>query len=145
MTRKGVTVPDWRVGIDVVVVDEVERSITHFGDRYLRRVYTERELDSCRKGSSLIASRLATCFAVKEATIKVLQPVDRRPDLRSIDVSRTQRGTYEVRLSGDAAHSAGAAGLGNLFVSARAVPGAAIATVIAKCAESASAASAAQN
>ena len=37
-----------RVGIDLVSVEEVADSVRHFGDRYVTRIYTSHEIDSCR-------------------------------------------------------------------------------------------------
>ena len=36
-----------RVGADLVTVGQVSDSIACFGDRYLRRIYTEQEIASC--------------------------------------------------------------------------------------------------
>jgi holo-[acyl-carrier protein] synthase len=102
-----------RVGTDLVRVHEVAASITRFGDRYLRRVYTDHELTSC--GGE--PSRLAARFAAKEATIKVLRPADARPDWRAIEVRRHASGACDLHLSGTAAAQASAAGITSLAVS----------------------------
>jgi len=58
----------YRVGMDIVEVSDVEGSIARFGDRYLRRVFTQREISACDDGSDVRC--LATCFAAKEAALK---------------------------------------------------------------------------
>ena len=63
-----------RVGTDVVAVHQVADSVARFGPRYLQRVYTDHELDSCAGSPTFRAARLAARFAAKEATIKVLRP-----------------------------------------------------------------------
>ncbi len=64
-----------RVGVDLVSVLDVAESIKHFGDRYLRRVYSPDELVTCRSADGVpLAHRLAARFAAKEATIKALAP-----------------------------------------------------------------------
>ena len=66
-----------RIGVDVVEVAEVAASIGRFGQRYLDRVYTVRELADCGADKpSVLASRLAARFAAKEAVTKVLAPSD---------------------------------------------------------------------
>lgn len=71
------------VGIDIVDLDEIEESLARHGERYLRRVYTERECASweCARradvaGRNQALRRLGAFFAVKEATLKVLEPDD---------------------------------------------------------------------
>ena len=56
-------------GIDLVDVREVDASVARFGDRYLRRIYTEQEIRSCGRGEPRFASRLAARFAAKEAVL----------------------------------------------------------------------------
>ena len=52
------------VGIDLVGYEEIAETLRR-GDRYLRRIYTDEELDSCGASPRL----LAACFAAKEATM----------------------------------------------------------------------------
>jgi holo-[acyl-carrier protein] synthase len=106
-----------RVGVDVAAVADVAASIERFGERYLRRVFTEHELDSCRARSSVAAARLAARFAAKEATLKVLQPDDVRPDWRSMEVHRGASGVCALRLSETAAALAAGAGIRHLALS----------------------------
>lgn len=102
-----------RVGCDLLAVADVQQSIEQFGVRYLRRVYTPRELASC--GGA--AHRLAARFAAKEAAIKVLRPGDVALPLLSIEIIRKYGGWCEVALFGPAAALARAGGLADLQVS----------------------------
>ncbi len=34
-------------GIDIEDIEEVNDSLSHFGDRYLRRIYSDLEIDEC--------------------------------------------------------------------------------------------------
>jgi holo-[acyl-carrier protein] synthase len=106
-----------RVGADVVAVHQVADSVACFGDRYLRRVYTEHEIASCVGSPSAAAAGLAARFAAKEATIKVLRPTDHQPDWRSIEVRKNPGGWCSMSLSGHAAVLADEAGIGELEVS----------------------------
>ena len=54
--------------MDIVDVSDIELSIARFGDRYLRRVFTQREISACDDGSDVRC--LARCFAAKEAALK---------------------------------------------------------------------------
>ena len=106
-----------RVGADVVEVRCIAESIARFGDKYLTRVYTEHEIDSCVGSAQVTASGLAARFAAKEATIKVLRPDSHQPEWRSIEVIRHPEGWCSIELSGQAKELASAAGLDDLAVS----------------------------
>jgi holo-[acyl-carrier protein] synthase len=105
------------VGVDLTRVAEVAASIERFGDRYLRRLFTEHELSSCRGRPETVAAGLAARFAAKEATIKVLKPEAARPDWRSMEVRRAPSGACEMHLTDYAARLAVAAGITDLAVS----------------------------
>jgi holo-[acyl-carrier protein] synthase len=122
-----------RVGADLVMVDHVADSIACFGDRYLRRVYTDHEIDSCGGAPSVASAGLAARFAAKEAALKVLRPTGYRPQWRSIEVRRHDGGWCTMSLSGYAAELATQAGLGELAVSLTHEEGIAGAVVVALC------------
>jgi holo-[acyl-carrier protein] synthase len=122
-----------RVGADLVAVRQVSDSLARFGDRYLRRIFTEREIAACAGLPSIDAARLAARFAAKEATIKVLRPADLQPDWRSIEVCRHSDGHCSMSLSGHAAALATQAGIAELAVSLTHEEGIAAAVVIALC------------
>ena len=109
--------PKVAVGVDVVAVDEVQAALAHFGDRYLRRVFTTHEI-ACSSGEGQVRARhLAARFAAKEATMKALGPSDWLPDWRSIEVRQDESGRCALRLSGHAAELARQAGLSDFAVS----------------------------
>jgi holo-[acyl-carrier protein] synthase len=100
-----------RVGIDMVSIDSVRESIREHGDRYLKRIFTERELSDCNTNQGLITERLAARFAAKEATLKVLRPVDEPVPWRTIEIVRHEAGWVAIKLSGRAAALAAEADL----------------------------------
>lgn len=55
-------------GVDLVEISRVGRILAHYGDRFLKRIYTPAEL-LCSKGQ---ATELAVRFAAKEAVSKAL-------------------------------------------------------------------------
>ena len=120
-----------RIGTDVVDISEVAQSLQRFGDRYARRVFTEGELGSWRRGDVTAAADLAERFAAKEAAIKVLAPGERGLDWRSVEVSRDQRGGCALSLSGTAAALAHEAGADQLSLSISSAGGLAMAVVVA--------------
>lgn len=89
-----------RIGMDLVEISEVARSISDFGDRYLRRVFAEHELLGCRTHSGdPDVERLAARFAAKEATIKALDIAD-ATELTHIVVVNAANGRPELQLLG---------------------------------------------
>jgi holo-[acyl-carrier protein] synthase len=101
-----------RVGIDLASVDAVRESIEQHADRYLERVYTADELRDCGAPGEIDAERLASRFAVKEATMKCLRPAaDDAVPWSTISVHRDDVGTIDVALSGRAAELADDAGI----------------------------------
>jgi holo-[acyl-carrier protein] synthase len=75
-----------RVGCDVVAIEDVEDSLAAFGDRYLRKIFTAREINDCRGSDRL--HRLAARFAAKEAVIKAFAEPDMPYPWREIEVTR---------------------------------------------------------
>jgi len=122
-----------RVGMDLTSVAEVEDSVARFGDRYVRRIFTRHEIESCTQGDDVASSGLAARFAAKEATIKVLRPRQALPDYRSIQVRRHPEGWCEIELSGTAAEMAEAEGVRYLALSLTHEAGMAAAVVVAVC------------
>jgi holo-[acyl-carrier protein] synthase len=121
-----------RVGTDVVAVHQVADSVARFGPRYLQRVYTDHELNSCAGSPSVRAASLAARFAAKEATIKVLRPADEPVPWQSIELVRHPSGWIDLGLSGRAAALAADQGLGDFAVSVSHEAGFATAVVIAQ-------------
>jgi holo-[acyl-carrier protein] synthase len=90
------------VGMDLVEVAQVARSVEAFGERYLRRVFTAAEIAYCMGGSRDPAPHLAARFAAKEATLKALRQGDEVVDWRSVEVRRRSDGSCEIALHGSA-------------------------------------------
>ncbi|HET7051060.1 MAG TPA: 4'-phosphopantetheinyl transferase superfamily protein [Solirubrobacteraceae bacterium] len=100
------------VGIDLVAHEEIAEALRR-GDRYLRRIYTDEELDDCGTNPRL----LAACFAAKEATMKALSRTDQPIPWRAIEL-RMRRGSQpSLELTGAAASLADHRGVTRLSVS----------------------------
>ena len=119
-----------RVGIDLVSVDAVREAIETHAERYLERVYTEREVADCSSPDGVDPQRLAGRFAAKEATLKVLRPLDVGLSLRAIEVCRSPGGWVELSLSGTAAELARESGLHEFSLSISHEPEYATAVVV---------------
>ena len=124
------------LGVDLISVKEVSRSLERFGERYIRRVFTSREAAYCRAGiGPVAAARFAVRFAAKEATLKALRPEDPSGDWRSIEVRRHDpSGWCDVVLHGEMAALAVHQGIETLALSMSHDEDHAIAVVVAQAA-----------
>lgn len=95
------------VGVDAVEIGRIAAVLRGFGDRFLHRVYTTREIDHCRGK----AHELAVRFAAKEAVSKALGTGLRGVAWREIEVLSDRRGKPLVHLHGRAARRAEELGL----------------------------------
>ena len=59
------------IGLDATEIRRIERVLERFGDRLLRRVFTDHEIAYCLRRPRP-APRLAGRFAVKEAAMKAI-------------------------------------------------------------------------
>ena len=119
------------LGVDIQSMDEVATSLALFGERYLKRIFGEREIEECRVNRDDIARGLAVRFAAKEAVIKALEPHDHIPPWRTIGVLLTLERGPLVMLSGEAYDLARAKGIESITLSVACARYYAIATVIA--------------
>lgn len=110
-------VPRVSVGVDLVQVSRVAESLERFGDRFLRRVFTDAEIAYATAAPERTAERLAARLAAKEAAIKALDLSETGVGLRDIEVERTASGACRLRLHGGAREAARAAGDSELAVS----------------------------
>lgn len=123
-----------RVGIDLVSITSVQESLRLHATRYLQRVFTEAEVRDCQTDNGIDPERLATRFAAKEATLKVLRPSkDDAVPWNTIEVRRDPAGWVRLHLSGSAAALADSTGITELAVSLTREKDFASAVVIAEC------------
>ncbi|HET7035227.1 MAG TPA: holo-ACP synthase [Thermomicrobiaceae bacterium] len=101
------------VGIDVVEIARIRDVLTRFGDRFLQRVYTQRERE--RYGTR--PAELAARFAAKEAVMKALGTGVRGVSWRDIEVMPNARGKPVIVLYGTAKGRATVLGLRHFAIS----------------------------
>jgi len=117
-------------GIDIAEVPRIAESIARFGERFLRRVYTEGEIRYCDSKANRV-ERYAARFAAKEAAMKALGTGwNRGVRWRDIEVVRQPGGRPTIRFHGKAAEIAAQLGANNVALSLSHTPEQAIASVI---------------
>lgn len=101
------------VGVDIIEIDRIQRVLTDFGERFLNKVYTERERERYRHRISELAAR----FAAKEATSKALGTGIRGIRWKEMEILPNRRGKPVLILHGEAAARAQQLGLTDFSVS----------------------------
>ena len=101
------------VGIDLIEIARIQRTVDRWGEVFLHRIYTESELQLCQNRPS----RLATRFAGKEAVMKVLGTGTIGISWREIEILAEPSGKPVVNLYGKAKKQAEDLGLDELPIS----------------------------
>jgi holo-[acyl-carrier protein] synthase len=117
-------------GVDLIEVERIARSIERYGERFLRRVYTDLEIAYCssRRGS---AESFAARFAAKEAGAKALGTgISRGVTWNEFQVSRNPGGRPLLELRGRAALLATELGVRAISLSLTHTGSLAMATVV---------------
>ena len=115
------------VGVDIIEISRIERVLAIYGERFLKRVYTEGERERYRNRVSELAAR----FAAKEATSKALGTGIIGIHWREMEVLPNRRGKPVLILHGKAAERAEQLGLTDFSVSLTHSRGDAMAFVVA--------------
>jgi holo-[acyl-carrier protein] synthase len=93
-------------GIDIAEVPRIEASIARFGDRFLRRVFTESEIRYCQSKANRV-ERYAARFAAKEAAMKAIGTGwNHGVAWRDVEVCRQPGGRPTIAFHGKAAEFA---------------------------------------
>jgi holo-[acyl-carrier protein] synthase len=117
-------------GIDIAEVPRIAESIARFGDRFLRRVYTEGEIRYCESKANRV-ERYAARFAAKEAAMKALGTGwNHGVRWRDVEVTRQPGGRPTMTFHGKAAEFAARLGAVNVALSLSHTAEQAIAQVI---------------
>jgi len=84
-----------RVGVDVAAIPRIAEAQKRFGDRFLQKFLTAREIDYC--GGS--AERWAGRWAAKEAIGKAMPTGVPRPHMRDVEILPSEDGRPHVRVA----------------------------------------------
>lgn len=115
-----------QIGIDIIEIERVEDTVSRWGERFLKRIYTQNEIELC--GGKV--SSLAVRFAGKEAVMKALNSGQDTILWREIEILNEPGGKPKVKLSGKALQLLDSMGLKDLEISLSHSRGNAIALVI---------------
>ena len=104
-------------GIDIAEVPRIRKTIARHGERFLKRVFTEGEIQYCESKANRV-ERYAARFAAKEAGMKAIGTGwNHGVRWRDIEVSRQPGGRPTLLLHGKAAEFAAKLGARNIALS----------------------------
>ena len=104
-------------GIDITEVPRIREAIERHGERFLKRVFTEGEMQYCESKANRI-ERYAARFAAKEAGMKAIGTGwNHGVRWRDIEVARKPGGRPTLLLHGKAAEFAAKLGATNIALS----------------------------
>ena len=89
------------LGVDVVEIPRIEKALSRFGERFLKRILTAREI-SWLAGRGHFPARVAALFAAKEACAKALGTGLSGLSWQEMEVIHEESGRPVLRLSGAA-------------------------------------------
>ena len=59
-------------GTDIIEINRIKQNIEKYGDKFLKRIFTKKEIEYCEKRKNSKYQSYAVRFAAKEATYKAL-------------------------------------------------------------------------
>ena len=101
------------IGIDIIEIPRINKAITRWGDTFLRRIYTDSELELYREKPSSLSAR----FACKEAVMKLLGTGKNGIHWREIETLSHSNGKPLLNLYGSAQSQANKLGIKEIAVS----------------------------
>ncbi len=91
------------IGTDIVEIDRIKNAVQKWGDKFLRKIFTENEISYCYKNKNVFQC-LAVRFAAKEAFIKALSGREApygMPHMTDIAVLNLPSGKPYITVPGD--------------------------------------------
>ena len=90
------------IGVDIIEIARIGRAANRWGERFLNRIYTDKELEICKNRPPALAAR----FAAKEAVMKALGTGMKGISWRDIETLANSDGKPIVHLRGGAQRTA---------------------------------------
>ena len=101
------------IGIDIIEIRRIREAIVRHGERFLKRIYTDAELELYQDKPQSLSAR----FAAKEAVMKALSKPGAVIGWKEIEVLSDTEGKPLVNLYGLAKELAAEAGLSGIEIS----------------------------
>jgi holo-[acyl-carrier protein] synthase len=88
------------LGVDIIEIDRVRSAVDRYGDRFLRKILTPREIKYCRNRKSFRFPEMAARFAAKEAYSKAIGTGITGIRWQEIEVVNNERGKPHIAVKG---------------------------------------------
>ena len=102
-------------GIDIVEISRIKRAAQKWGDTFLNKVFTRKELEYSKK-KHFPYQHLAARFAAKEAVAKAFGDVD-QISWKDIEVNNLENGKPHIKLTGNANSLKNKRGINKIIIS----------------------------
>lgn len=90
-------------GVDIIEIDRVKESIEQLGDKFLNRVFTDKEIEYCESRKNQKYQHYAARFAAKEAAFKAVSgQIDDKYNAcwKDFEVTNDEQGRPSIKLVG---------------------------------------------
>ncbi len=88
------------IGIDIIEIDRIKKSIENYGDSFLNKIYTKTELDYCLSKKNKY-QHFAARFAAKEAIYKAISTASGFSfEWKDLEIYNEKNGMPRVKLLG---------------------------------------------
>ena len=90
-------------GVDIIEIDRVKESIEQLGNKFLNRVFTDKEIEYCESRKNQKYQHYAARFAAKEATFKAVSgQIDDKYNVcwKDFEVTNDEQGRPSIKLVG---------------------------------------------
>ena len=90
-------------GVDSIEIDRVKESIEQLGDKFLNRVFTDKEIEYCESRKNQKYQHYAARFAAKEAAFKAVSgQIDDKYNVcwKDFEVTNDEQGRPSIKLVG---------------------------------------------
>ena len=90
-------------GVDIIEIDRVKESIEQLGDKFLNRVFTDKEIEYCESRKNQKYQHYAARFAAKESAFKAVSgQIDDKYNVcwKDFEVTNDEQGRPSIKLVG---------------------------------------------
>ena len=90
-------------GVDIIEIDRVKESIEQLGDKFLNRVFTDKEIEYCESRKNQKYQHYAARLAAKEAAFKAVSgQIDDKYNVcwKDFEVTNDEQGRPSIKLVG---------------------------------------------
>ncbi|NQU17366.1 MAG: holo-ACP synthase [Candidatus Saganbacteria bacterium] len=89
------------IGVDIVEISRIKDAVKKYGDRFLEKIFTDKELEYCQAHKAIRFPELAVRFAAKEAYSKANgSGIVADLSWKNIEIINDEKGKPHISLNG---------------------------------------------